>query len=63
LYIDAEGQINYFTKKAFERELDRRFRDSVKTVDLRCGGDWSGDPFCRTIPEANLGESRFWLAP
>jgi hypothetical protein len=63
MYIDSDGQINYFTKKAFERELDRRYRDSLKDVDLRCDGDWSNDAFCRTIPEANLGESRFWLGP
>ena len=63
LYIDDGGEINYFTKKAFERELDRRFRDCVKEVDLSCGGDWSSDPFSKSIPAANLGESRFWLDP
>jgi hypothetical protein len=61
LYIDSDGQINYFTKKAFERELDRRYRDCVRVVDLECGGDWSNDPFSRSIPEANLGELRYWL--
>ena len=62
LYIDADVGINYLTKKAFIRELDRRYRDGVKTVDLSCDGDdWSKDPFCRCIPVANLGESRFWL--
>ncbi len=63
LYIDAEGSIHYFRKKAFERELDRRFRDCVKDVDLSCDGDWSKDPFSRSIPAANLGESRWWLDP
>ena len=63
LYIDAGGEINYFTKKAFDRELDRRFRDCVKEVDLSCDGDWSKDPFSRSIPAANLGESRWWLDP
>jgi hypothetical protein len=61
LYIDAEGNIHCFQKKAFERELDRRYRDGVKTVDLTCDGDWSKDPFSNGIPAANLGESRFWL--
>jgi hypothetical protein len=61
LYIDSDGQIQYLTKKAFERELDRRFRDGVEIVELNCGGDWNGDPFSRSIPNANLGESRFWL--
>lgn len=61
LYIDADGNIHYFQKKAFERELDRRFRDCVKDVDLSCDGDWGKDPFSRSIPGANIGESRFWL--
>jgi hypothetical protein len=63
LYIDSSGGINCFTKKAFERELDRRFRDCVKDVNLECDGDWAGDPFSNCIPEANLGESRSWLDP
>ena len=61
LYIDAEGNIHYFTKQAFQRELDRRYRDGAEAVDLTCDGDWSKDPFCRSIPVANLGEGRFWL--
>jgi hypothetical protein len=63
LYIDSSGGINYLTKKAFDRELDRRYRDGAKDVNLECGGDWAGDPFSNCIPEANLGESRFWLDP
>jgi len=63
LYIDAGGGINYFTKQNFLREVDRRFRDCLKTVDLECDGDWIGDPFSRSIPAANLGESPFWLEP
>jgi hypothetical protein len=63
LYIDSDGQIHYFTKKRLLRELDRRYRYGVKEVDLECDGDWSDDLFCRSIPDANLGESRFWLDP
>jgi hypothetical protein len=63
LYIDADGNIHCFQKKAFLRELDRRYRDGAKTVDLTCSGNWSKDPFSRSIPVANLGESRFWLDP
>jgi hypothetical protein len=63
LYIDSDGNINYFTKQAFHRELDSRFRDGVKTVDLSCDGDWSKDPFSNSIPVASLGESRYWLDP
>jgi len=63
MYIDSDGEINYFTKQAFLRELDRRYRDCVKDVDLSCDGDWGKDPFSRSIPAANLGESRYWLDP
>jgi hypothetical protein len=63
LYIDSGGNINYFTKQAFLRELDRRYRDGVRAVDLSCEGDWANDPFCRSVSAANLGESRFWLDP
>jgi hypothetical protein len=63
LYIDAEGNIHCLTKKAFLRELDRRYRDGVRTVDLICDGDWANDPFSKSIPAANLGESRYWLDP
>jgi hypothetical protein len=62
LYIDSDGQINYLSKRTFERELGRRFRDRERTVDLECG-DWASDPFSKSIPAANLGESRYWLDP
>ncbi len=61
MYIDADGQINYLPKRAFERELDRRFRDRVQTVDLGFDGDWADDPFTKSIPAANIGENRQWL--
>ena len=61
LYIDADGKIHYFTKNSFFRELERRYRDCVKDVDLTCDGDWSGDPFSRCIPEERMGENKLWL--
>jgi hypothetical protein len=61
MYIGVGGEINYFTKKAFTRELDRRFRDGVGTVELNCDGDWADDPFTKSIPAANIGENRQWL--
>jgi hypothetical protein len=57
IYIDVVGQIHCLPKKAFERELDCRFRDRVKTVDLSYDADdWIGDPFRRDFPTARLGE-------
>jgi len=61
MYIDADGGINYFTKTSFFRELDRRYRDGEKEVDLRCDGDWSNNLFSRSIPQERLGENRQWL--
>jgi len=39
MYVDVEGEINYFQKKAFERELGSRFRDDAKTIGFTCNGD------------------------
>jgi len=61
MYVDADGEINYLQKAYFKRELDRRFRDCAKTVDLTCDGDWSQDPFSNRIPEERLGENKLWL--
>jgi hypothetical protein len=61
LYIDAGGNINYLQEEAFVRELDRRFRDCVREVDLSCDGDWTADPFSRSIPAAHIGENQRWL--
>ena len=63
LYIDAGGEIHCLHKKAFERELNRRYQDGAKTVELTCEGNWNNDSFCRSIPIGNLGESRWWLDP
>lgn len=36
LYVDAEGEIYYLTNSGFFCELNRRYRDCVKDVDLNC---------------------------
>jgi hypothetical protein len=61
LYIDLDGGIHCFTKTSFFRELDRRYRDCEKDVDLRCDGGWENDPFSSSVREERLGENKFWL--